>query len=89
MAEEDAQGFYTALFRVLQLCIGHRLKLPAAGITSPLPEESCHITDLQDLHQILTQCDRVRYGKHRAVAAEMADDLLKLRQIVRATSGRR
>jgi len=78
----DVDDFYTAVFRALQSAVGNRLNLPPAGITGPLRQDGLPAAVFQSARSLISQCDKVRYGKQKPGSAEMSADLQMLRELV-------
>ena len=59
-----------------------RLNLPPAGITGPLRQDGLPAAVFQSARSLISQCDKVRYGKQKPGSAEMSADLQMLRELV-------
>lgn len=80
IAAGDADAFYGAAFRLLQLAGGEQQGVPAAGWTGPLPNGTFS-GHLHERHEaLLARCDRIRYGNETPQPEQMAADLLLLEE---------
>jgi hypothetical protein len=85
LATGDVELFYTLLFRTLQVSLASSLGLSASAVSAAelqpglLPSRDCRVA-----RQLLGQCDRVRYGRHRPPPGEPARDLQMLRELLQS-----
>lgn len=91
-ARNDAQAFYSQVFRLLQEQLGERLDLPASAITEAvlddrLPAKGASPELISQLHALFQLCNQARYAPVQtnaellAVAADLENALKGLQQL--------
>jgi hypothetical protein len=67
---QDSEGFFAAVFRLLQEQLGERLDLPASAITEAVIDERLFglAPDplLTELHELFQVCNQARYARQRS-----------------------
>jgi hypothetical protein len=69
-ANENSDGFFATLFRLLQEQIGERLDLPASAITEAIVDERLRMSNLSaetvtELHELFQMCNQARYAPQK------------------------
>jgi len=84
---KDEKAFYENLFNTLQGYLGHKLRIPPAGVTSDSVEEILSTKDMDV--DILTQvvglfraCDEARFAMSRKEIMHMTDDLKRMEEVI-------
>ena len=87
LRSKDEKAFYEALFIALQGYLGHKLRIPPAGVTSDVVEgllatKDVDVDILAVVMALFRACDEARFAMSRKELMHMSDDLKRIEEVV-------
>lgn len=87
LRSKDEKAFYEALFTTLQRYLGHKLRIPPAGVTSDIVEGVLKTKDVDvDILGVVAglfrACDEARFAMSKKELMHMSDDLKRIEEVI-------
>ena len=87
LRSKDEKAFYETLFTTLQGYLGHKLRIPPAGVTSDVVEGMLSTKDIDiDILAVVVglfrACDEARFAMSQKELMHMSDDLKRLEETI-------
>ncbi|MCX5679543.1 MAG: BatD family protein [Candidatus Omnitrophica bacterium] len=87
LRSKDEKAFYEALFITLQGYLGHKLRIPPAGVTSDVVEgilsmKNIDVDILAIVVGLFRACDEARFAMSQKELIHMSDDLKRLEEAI-------
>jgi len=84
---KDEKAFYEVLFTTLQGYLGHKLRIPPAGVTSDIVEGMLGAKDVDvDIMAVVVglfrACDEARFAMSQRELMHMTDDLKRVEEVI-------
>ncbi len=92
LENSDWQGFYSSLYRGIQMALGCYWGIPSESITQDTIEvqnqqKSLPEPLLETVHDLFNKCDQIRYAPFRGGLKEMKEDFPKVEELVEFVGG--
>lgn len=87
LRSKDEKAFYEALFNTLQGYLGHKLRIPPAGVTSDVIEgvliiKNVDVDILAVVVGLFRTCDEARFAMSKKELMHMGDDLKRMEEVI-------